>query len=301
MMRKQQMTVQPILTDKKRQWAKGREVILRGIKLSNNVSLELRYKRKLDALVKEMVQETKKEIRKLFKDETAKAFIKQQKKAIALDANLGSQAKKVMNYLTNKFSKLFALKATGLADQLLNNVSKTSKSALHSSLKQLSGGLSLKTGIIPKGYEDIGQAIIAENVSLIKSIPEKYLGDVTGSVMRSITTGQGMADLVPEILKYEGQTYRKAKLIALDQTRKAYQTVSKQKLVALGVKRFEWVHTRGSASPRESHEKISGHIFTFEHLEAEQAALGVPERDRGLPSHPVNCRCVINPIIEFAQ
>ena len=100
------------LTDKKRKWAKGRDVILRGVKLSNNASLELRYKRKLDKLVKAMIEETNKELRKLFKDDTAKAFIKQQKQAIALDANLGSQAKKVMNYLTNKFSRLFALKAT---------------------------------------------------------------------------------------------------------------------------------------------------------------------------------------------
>jgi uncharacterized protein with gpF-like domain len=289
------------LTDKKKRWAKNRDVVLRGNKLANNAALELRYKRELDKLVKTMTLETNKKLRKLFKDDTAKAFIKQQKQAIALDANLGSQAKKIMNYLTNKFTRLFALKATNLAEQMLNGAEMTSKTALHGSLKELSGGLSLKTGIIPKGYEDIGKAIIAENVSLIKSIPEKYLGDVTGSVMRSITTGKGMADLVPEILKYDGQTYRKAKLIALDQTRKAYQTINKQKLVALGVKRFEWKHTRGSVSPRESHEKISGHIFTFENLEAEQTALGVPERDRGLPGYPVSCRCVIRPIIEFAQ
>lgn len=289
------------LTERKRRWARNRDVVLRGIKLVNNAGLELRYKQNLDVLVRTMIEETKKELNKLFKDETAKKFMKQQKESFALDANLGSQAKKVMNFLTNKFTRLFSLKATTLAEQMLNGAERTSKSALHASLKQLSGGLSLKTGIIPKGYEDIGKAIIAENVSLIKSIPEKYLGDITGSVMRSITTGKGLADLAPEIQKYDGQTYRRAKIIALDQTRKAYQTINKQKLSALGVKKFEWVHTAGSVSPRESHEKMDGHIFSFAHLEAEQAAFGVPQADRGLPGYPVNCRCVISPIIEFDE
>ena len=68
---------------------------------------------------------------------------------------------------------------------------------------------------------------------LIKSIPEQYFKDVTGSVMRSITTGNGLADLVPEIKKYDGQTERRAKLLALDQTRKAYNSINKQRMQSL--------------------------------------------------------------------
>ena len=69
--------------------------------------------------------------------------------------------------------------------------------------------------------------------------------DATGAVMRSITTGEGLADLIPALDKIEGIAGRRAKNIALDQTRKAYAGISRQKLMSNGVKQFEWVHSGG--------------------------------------------------------
>ena len=201
-----------------------------------------------------------------------------------MDASITSNAKKVLKKLSDRFNQLFALKSRPLADKMIDGVTEQSESTLHTSLKQLSGGLSLKTGVVPAGMEDVAQASIAENVSLIKSIPEQYFKDVTGSVMRSITVGKGLKTLVPDLMKYQAETGKRTKrrveLLALDQTRKAYNTINKQRLQKIGVKQFEWVHSNAGQKPRDSHRKISGHIFSFENLEAEQAALGVPEADR---------------------
>jgi uncharacterized protein with gpF-like domain len=174
-----------------------------------------------------------------------------------------------------------------------------SATTIHASLKELSGGLSLETGVVSEGLEDVSKAIVAENVSLIRSIPEQYFNDVTGSVMRSITAGKGLQDLVPALEKYEGITLRRANNIALDQTRKAYNGVNRHKLMELGVKQFIWHHSNAGQTPRDSHRKIDGHVFSFENLDNEQADLGVPERDRGYPGYPVNCRCFIQSVIEF--
>ena len=269
------------LTKKKATWAKGRAVNLRGNKLAHNASLQEKYQLQLHLLVQQMTMQSQREIHALFK--------KQNSKDSAMDSNIGSQARILLNYLENKFTNLFARKAKNLAEHMFKGVDKTSTTNLHSSLKQLSGGLSLKTGIVTKGFEEIATATIAENVSLIKSIPQEYFKQVTGSVMRSITQGAGVSELIPEIQKYDGQTYRRAKNIALDQTRKAYNTINANRLQALGVTHFEWLHSAGSASPRESHMKIDGMIFSFENLEKEQEAAGVPKRDRGLPSIPPNC------------
>src|SRR5690606_15281487 len=119
--------------------------------------------------------------------------------------------------LTNKFTQLFASKAKYLAQTMINGASDVSKSTLHFSLKQLSGGRSLKTGVVPEGMEDVTAASIAENVSLIRSIPQKYFTNITGDVMRSITTANGLEYLIPKINKYAGETSRRAKNIALDQ------------------------------------------------------------------------------------
>jgi len=162
------MPKSPPLTKKKLAWARNRNVNLRGTNLAHNAALEDKYARELQKLTRQMTNEVKKEITKLFKDESAKEFIKNQKKVAAVDANVGSQARILLNYLTDKFTKLFSSKAKTISEKMFEGIDKVSTSNLHSSLKQLSGGLSLKTSIVPKGFEDIASATIAENVSLIK-------------------------------------------------------------------------------------------------------------------------------------
>ena len=295
------MANKPPLTASKERWVKNRDVTLRGDRLNYNAALQEKYEAQLRKLVSQMTKETLSEITKLFKQPIAKTYFKEQKEAgtIAQDASLSSQARILMNSLTDKFSQLFGKKSKDFAENMLNGQIKVSKTTLFTSLKKLSGGLSLKTGVVPKGMEDVSKAIIEENVSLIKSIPEQYLKDVTGSVMRSITTGRGIADLVPQIQKYAGVVDRRTRNIALDQTRKAYNAINKQRMQAIGVKQFEWIHSGGGQHPRESHLKMDGKIFNFATLYKEQEALNVPKADQGIPGEAINCRCTMVPVINF--
>lgn len=291
------------LTKRRAKWVENREIVLKGTSLRYNAALQEKYVKALERLVKHMTIQTHKEIIKLFKGEISEDFFKQQEELATMDASLSSQARILMNALARTFSQLFNSRASTLAQKMVEATSRTSVSTVHRSLEQLTGGLSLKTSIVRAGQEEVATALIAENVSLIKSIPQQYFKDITGSVMRSITSGRGLADLVPDIQKYEGQTYRRAKNLALDQTRKAYNSINNQKLTELGVKQFEWGHSGGGLHPRESHIKISGMIFSFDpiELEKEQAAVGVPESDRGLPGYPINCKCILKPIIKFGE
>ena len=289
----------PPLTPRKARWVENRNVALKGTTLHYNAGQQAKYERSLRKLVLAMTKEVKHQITDLFRHQVGVDFFRQQEEVAAMDESLASQARILLNALTSKFTSLFDKNAKSLAERMIEGAMQISKVNLHSSLKQLSGGLSLKTGVVPEGLEDVAKASIEENVSLIKSIPAQYFNDITGSVMRSITTGRGLADLVPEISKYAGQTERRARNIALDQTRKAYNSINKQRMQAIGVKQFEWVHSGGGQKPRESHLKISGHIFNFETLYQEQEALGVPKSDQGIPGEPVNCRCTMLPVIKF--
>ncbi len=275
----------------RRTMSKKRDDIVRANALNYNASLQLWYNRGIQKLIKKMTTEVKKEVTKLFKRLPVPEFTS--------DESIGSQSRILMNMLTDKFEKLFAREGQDLVDHMMERNLEISSVNIKKSLKELSGGLSINTSRVPKELTDVVNASIAENVSLIKSIPAQYFKDVTGAVMRSITSGQGLYDLLPEIKKYEGVTARRAELIALDQTRKAYSSVNAIKLDKLGVKKFEWLHSGGSREPRESHIKIDGEIFSFANLEAEQAARGVPKQDRGLPGTPINCRCRIVAVIDF--
>jgi len=289
----------PELTKKRAKWAENRNTVLKGSKLPYNAAQQERYVAALEKLVRQMTRETKKQILRLFKGEISDAFFESQEKLSAMDASLASQARILLNALSRTFEGLFDLKARSLSETMVKGTIKTSSTTVSESLKKLSGGLTLNTSVVSAGQEEVATALVAENVSYIKSIPEQYLKDVTGSVMRSITTGRGLVDLIPDIQKYDGQTYRRAKNLALDQTRKAYNTINRQKLLNNGIKQFEWGHSGGTLHPRESHIKIAGKIFSFENVKAEQAALGVPENDRGLPGEPINCRCYMRPVIVF--
>lgn len=292
------------LTKTRENWAKSRkEVVFKGTTLNHSVALEERYKRELDRLVKAMCAYTKQELIKLFKKEFAKEYFKEQNKmekvVYAMDDTISSQARILTNYLQNKFETLFNRKSKSIAESMLNGALKASAFSLGASLKELSGGISFKTSIIPEGLTEVIKASIEENVSLIRSIPTRYFIDIQGSVMRSITTGEGIKELLPEIKKYEGVTLRRAKTIAYDQTRKAYNSINKQRMLDVGIKKFQWIHSGGGQKPRASHLKMNGKIFSFENLDAEQQAMNVPDNDRGLPGHPINCRCSFKPIYEF--
>lgn len=291
------------LTKSKKRWAKNRSVVLRGNALNYNASHQRKYLAEIKKLIDLMIVDSKKQILKLFNSDTSENYFDNQKESakISMDASLSSQSKILLNVLQKKFARLFAEKSNYLSDKMVTDLTKISKSNLHSSLQQLSGGLSLKTGVVSSGLEEVSKSLISDNVKLIKSIPDKYFDDVSGAVYRSITTGNGLADLVPDINKYAKTTQRNAKLMALDQTRKAYNNINKQKMMNVGVKQFEWIHTSGSIHPRESHIAIDGHIFSFENLESEQASLGVPDADRGIPGHAINCRCKMSPVIDLSE
>lgn len=279
-----------LLTKKREAWAQQRGGhMFEGKTLNYNAAVMDRYVKALSSLVKQMTAQTIREIRKL---EASTAM----DSAAAMDAgNVASQARILTNKLTAKFDSLFGRKAKALAEMMVNANTKASRAALNISLKEMSGGLSLKTDIMNKTLRTVLTATVAENVSLIKSIPTEFMTQITGDVLRAITTGNGLADIVPKLEEYEGVTLRRARNIALDQTRKAYNNINKARMQAIGVKRFKWVHSGGGQKPRELHIQMDGNVYSFDDLPIIDERTG----ERGIPGQAINCRCTMVPVIEF--
>lgn len=282
----------PLLTKKRQQWVDTFKPskVLRGTPLNYNAGDESRYVIELTALVKQMTAQTQKSVVKLFKTHHAQD-------GMAMDASVVSQARILMNSLTQKFEQLFGRKADPMATRMMDNTDKSSKSSLHSSLKELSGGLSLKTDVMTGPMKEVFSASVQENVGLIKSIPAQYLTEVQGAVMRSITTGQGLADLIPFLKSHEGMTIRRARNIALDQTRKAYNQLNKGRMAAVGIRKYEWLHTAGSQKPRQLHIQMSGNIYSLD----DPPVIDDNTGERGIPGQAINCRCRMVPVIEFSD
>jgi len=273
------------LTKKKLKWVKTfKPNILKGNPLHYNISTAAKYHKKLDKAIDKMTAEVKRALEQLYKSE-----------GITQDASIASQARILLNALNNKFTDMFNDLSTNLAETMVYSVDKNSKSNLFSSLEKITGGARIKTNIMSGDLSDTIKASLTENVNLIKSIQSKYFTDITGSVMRSVTSGQGLYDLLPFIERHKNITKRRAKLIAYDQTRKAYNSINKARMEKVGIKKFIWHHSSAGLYPRREHIEMDGKIYSFDDLPVIDKRTG----ERGIPGQAVNCKCFMTPVIEF--
>jgi len=278
------------LTKKKSKWAKQfKPAAIKGGVLRNNVALEERYRIAIENMTRKMIQEAEKEIKRLYKKPAAKEYFTE-------DASVASQARILLNALSKKFDDIFG-PAVGIIERMVNAADKSSKSATAQSMKDITGGLTVKTDVMSADMRETMKALITQNVSLITSIKDQYLKDITGAVMRSITSGQGLNELLPQIQNIKGITERRAKNIALDQTRKAYNSINSDRMRKVGVKKFEWIHSGGSLNPRQDHIDMNGNIYSFDDLPVIDKRTG----ERGLPGQAPNCKCTMRPVVEFGE
>ena len=276
---------------RKARFAAGRKSkVLEGRALTPNAGVASRYERRLRTLIAIMTEETLRRIRALF-DEPHPADV------FALDAGLADQAKHLMESLTFKFDNLFAAHSKPIAVHMIEENTAASEAAIKASMAALAEGLSLNTGEITSELGDVYKASIAENVGLIKSIPSQYLDQVQGDVYRAISGGNGLKELVPLLQKYKGVTERRARLIAHDQTRKAFSNINRIKLQTMGVEEYIWLHSHGATDPRPLHVEYDGKTFRWDSPPLVER--GKPER--APPGIAINCKCRAKPIIRFNE
>lgn len=262
-----------------------------GKPLTVSAKAEERYAASLGKAVDVMVNETRAAVAKLYRDYAPHLIA-----TAAMDASISSQARILMNAMAKRFNVFFAKIAPGLAERMTADVNRHSKSNLHASLSEASGGLSLKTSVITGQIAEATKAAIAANVSLIKSIPQEYFTKIEGEVFRSIQAGEGVKDVLADIEAIGVVTKKRAGLIARDQTSKATAAINAARMKALGITKFEWLHSRGGREPRPLHiAELNGRIFSFAKLPVIDERTG----ERGLPGQLINCRCRMIPVVDF--
>lgn len=261
-----------------------------GPALRNSVAAEARYARELRALVREVKAATREEVEAAMETRQADRYFAEDA------ANLTDKLTALLIRLRARFEKVADRLAVRLAATVVQEAGKRSGTALKSALEQVAERVTIKPPSLQSGkLRTLYDAAVAENVSLIKSIPEQYLTQVEGAVMRSVTSGRGLADLVPELEKLGGVTERRATMIARDQTRKVYQTINRGRMQEMGLQKFEWVHSGGANKPRPLHVSYHGKIFDFDDPPVIDERTG----EKGFPGQAVNCGCVAKPVWIF--
>lgn len=127
---------------------------------------------------------------------------------------------------------------------------------------------------------------VSENVSLIKSVPQRYFSGIEQTITRGVARGQRSEEIAAELTRRFNVAESDAARIARDQVGKLYGDIQQAKQQALGVTRYIWRTVRDNRV-REEHEELEGQIFSW----------ADPPED-GHPGDAINCRCSAEPVLE---
>lgn len=286
--------------------------IIKGKPLNFNVGLQKWYIKELLKLVDDLTNEVYEEIKPLYKE------YKEQIE-YTTDASISSQTRIKINSLRDLFEKKFKDRGKKYAERMVKKTNRYANNTFWRMMNDMfkgqeevkkANGFLMKGSIVSPEKEEVMKALIYENTSLITNIQTHYFEQITGAVMRSITSGLGVTHIEEELQKYKGMTKRRARNIALDQTRKAYNDINYRNMQDVGIQKAEWVHSGGSQKPRTYHmtkwdgvsglkdgkpNGLNGFIFRLDNLPVIDLKTG----QRGKPGDAVNCHCRMAAVIEF--
>lgn len=206
-----------------------------------NAGIEVIYRRRLLALIDEMNNSFVYWL---------KASYRANPPLMAQDRNPAQELRAAIRKLAAQWQRNFDDAAPRLAEYFSKATYLRSGAALKTILRD--GGYSVKFNMT-REMRDVMDATITEQVSLIKSIPQQYLTQVEGMVMRSVQTGRDLGTLTKELQEQFGVTKRRASFIARDQNNKATASMTRVRQVKLGITEAIWMHSGGGKHPRPTH------------------------------------------------
>ena len=263
--------------------------LIEGKPLKPNPRVTQVYRDKLEALANAMIKETEKELKKLFEKDSPAYF--------AQDASISSQAKILINSLINKFYKIFDIEGKSLTDTMINQANRSSKTNVKQSLESMKQGITINVDTLSEETKEILKASASEASMYIKSIQEEYLTKVSGATYRSISSGNGLKDLIPDLEKISGQTKRRVRNLAQDQTAKVMASLDKSRLNKAGITKAKWKHSGGARTePRPTHVAMNNKIFDINE--------GMYDSSVGRNVQPAElpfCACYLVPVIEIGE
>lgn len=249
-----------------------------------NLGIRAKYKRQMLALIDEMNASI------LY---WLEAEYKKAPPALAMDATPSQKMLSKFRALAKRWQKKFDEAAPRIAEAYVRGNYYATSAAMKNALRD--AGVSVKFKLTA-GMRDAMNASVAENVALIKSIPQRYLGQTEGIVTRSYAAGRDLQAMVREIRTLYPKAAGSAELIARDQSNKLNSSVENARRLELGIEQAIWMHSGGGKHPRKNHQKANGTVYNIRE--------GCPIRDERTgqleyiqPGQEINCRCVSRSVL----
>lgn len=244
-----------------------------------NAGVEAAYRKKLQELIAEMSRSVIYWTRAAWNKSPPLA-------SMAQDAAF-DDLRRIMERLGKHWQKRFDKLGPELAKVFVNGATVHTEAAFTASLKN--AGFAVKfspTKASMEGY----QAVLAENVGLIRSIPAEHLKAVEGDVWRAVSGGYDLKTLTDTLQSRYGVTHKRAAFIARDQSNKAKAVIEHVRRREFGITQAIWQHSGAGKEPRPSHLAADGKPYELDSgllLDGEWV----------LPGTAPNCRCTSRAVI----
>lgn len=217
-----------------------------------SVSYELIFRKELEKLGQEMQKDVEQRLQAYLQSDMAQ------------DA-ASVRWVQIMKALRQEWYRKYKQRGIELAKWLATKTDKRTAAQIQRKLKKF--GFSI-TPQYTDAQKQLIDNIVAENVSMIQSIPQQYLRRVQRATAAAFKRGQdvgGLTKVLQVMLNRIGDDSKtRAALIARDQNQKATQAFAVANAQAFGARRGRWIHVPGKYSSRITHIKMDKQVFDLE-------------------------------------
>jgi SPP1 gp7 family putative phage head morphogenesis protein len=197
----------------------------------------------------------------------------------------------ILRSLSQQWSQIF----NGIASTIAENVAHKIRLDVDTKLRRyllIAGSVTPALFYQTRPVRDKLSDIVANNVNLIKSIPQQYHARVQFVLINAIKNHQSLTDLTKNLQIQFGITERRAKLIASDQTGWASSQLQHERFAELGIKKAIWVYTYQSKEPRHQHIQMNGKTY-----DVRKGLWDRVEQAYIFPKQLIGCKCDCIPLI----
>lgn len=286
-----------LLSPNRKKWLGNRNTNLIGSTLNHNISLQDRYARMLTCMVDGMAKEYRSEVLRFFKAPDVKNYF-------AIDSSISHQAQMMFNHLDAKFRRQFKAVSSVHSKSIISDINIYSRTSVNRSLSKIAGGLTIDTDFITDDMNEMMKSFRYENQQLTLDLEQTYTKNIRADVLESIRKKDsgGISALIDRIERTlsdeQKKVHNRARNIAHDQTRRAYNNLNAGRMQAVGVNEYRWVHSKGGFKPRLYHMNVlDGNIFKLD----DPPIIDEKTGERGKPGDLIGCKCSMLPIISFGN
>jgi SPP1 gp7 family putative phage head morphogenesis protein len=200
----------------------------------------------------------------------------------AMNFDAGKKVTAAVERITKQFyAQTFHPKAVeALAESIAEKTDKFQKQEF---CKQVRSAVGVDVFSAEPNLVPVTENFVAENVALIKSVPQTYFTDIEKTITRGVSAGERHEDIAKDLTDRFGVAENRAKLIARDQVGKFYGALNMERQTALGVEKYIW-RTANDNRVRDEHATREGEVYSWD-----------DPPDDGEPGMAINCRCYAEP------